>query len=138
MKRTTIALLAALMAAALPSTAFAYGAIAVGTTSSVAKDGFALGASTDFDSAKAAAADAMKQCKTGDSSAATKARCKVVESFNDQCFAVAFDRRANKSGLGWAVAPTRWGARSKAMGMCRETGGRGSFCSVGGSSCDRR
>jgi hypothetical protein len=138
MKRFTTAILAAMIAAALPSAAFAYGAIAVGIPPNVAKDGFAVGVSTNVSTAKGAAAEALKSCRTGEGSKAVATRrCKVVETFHKQCFAFAADTRANKSGIGWGVASNKFGARAKARGACRSSGGFGAACTMLGTECDR-
>ncbi len=137
MKQILSAILAlALSAAILPSAAFAYGAVATGLPSNVAKNGFAVGASTDFPSTKTAASEAMKQCKSGNSKISARSLCKVVKTFKGQCFAVAYDARSGKSGFGWSVTSSRWKARSEALATCRANGGKGNQCQVAGSDCD--
>src|SRR5690349_3850162 len=84
---------AALLAGILPwpDLAAADGALAVGEPADVAQEGYAYGFALDEPDADAARAGAMRDCRTPTQGIDPRAQalCKVVQTFKNQCFAVA-------------------------------------------------
>ena len=131
----------ALAAVCLTTSAFAFGALAVGEPADVAKDGLAMGWSADLGSQDAASAEALDWChKINDPpvSEETRALCKVVLTFTHQCFAVAFDKKPKTPGRGWAIAATKEEAAAAALEKCKSTAGAGreGFCEIALNDCD--
>jgi uncharacterized protein DUF4189 len=129
--------LAALAAPALlgrPS--WADGAVAVGSTGDVVKDGIAFGMVVN-EPKETAAETAIKRCRTFQARAAAE-RCKLVATFAGECFAVAYDPKPGTPGAGWGVAPNQFLANQKAIAMCEETAGsaRKGQCQVESGGCD--
>ena len=128
---------AALMSAA--DRAAAFGALAIGETGNIAKGGVAAGASRNYANKDAAEARALKECLSfPDAPAATRAKCRIVASFEKRCYAAALDPKAGTPGFGWAVRASRTIAESAAMDDCRDTAGkrRAKFCKVTMIACD--
>jgi hypothetical protein len=133
------ALLSAAALAALATVAaraWADGALAVGTTGDVVKDGIAFGMVVD-EPQETAAETAVKRCRTFKARAAAD-RCKLVATFAGECFAVAYDPQPGTPGAGWGVGPDQLAANRKAVAMCEETAGpaRKGFCRVETGGCD--
>jgi hypothetical protein len=116
--------------------AWADGAVAVGSTGDVVKDGIAFGMVVD-EPRETAAETAVKRCRTFKARAAAE-RCKVVATFSRECFAVAYDPKPGTPGAGWGIGPDQLTANSKAIAMCEETAGPGrkGFCQVESAGCD--
>lgn len=131
------AALSALVIAQAPS-ALASGALAVGQTGNVTKDGIAMGWATGSPNQKAAEDLAMKHCLNfKDAPDRTRALCQIVNSFENQCVAVALDPKAGTPGYGYAVRKTQDDSKSQAIKNCRATAGnRAQHCVVTVSSCD--
>jgi hypothetical protein len=112
------------------------GALAVGTTGDVVKDGIAFGTAIDVPKEVAAAA-ALARCRTFEARAAAS-HCEVVATFSRGCFAVAYDPKSGTPGAGWGVGPDQATAYSKAIAMCKATAGPGreGFCEVKSAGCD--
>lgn len=129
--------LAALFIAHAPS-ALASGAIAVGQTGNVAKDGLAIGWATgSVDRARAESVAKQKCLDFKDAPQRTRNRCRIVNTFDNQCLAIALDPKAGTPGYGYAVRPTLSEAKAEAISRCRETAGnRGRYCVDTDSSCD--
>ena len=130
---------AAALAAALTTVgarAWADGALAVGTTGDVVKDGIAFGMVVN-EPKETAAETAVKRCRTFKARAAAD-RCKLVATFAGECFAVAYDPQPGTPGAGWGVGPDQLAANLKAIAMCEETAGpaRKGFCQVESGGCD--
>jgi hypothetical protein len=125
---------AVLLGAAAP--AWADGAVAVGSTGDVVKDGIAFGMVVN--EPKATAADtAVARCRTFKARAAAE-RCKVVATFSGECFAVAYDPQPGTPGAGWGVGPDQASANRKAITMCEQSAGAGrkGQCQVKSAACD--
>lgn len=120
------------------SAAFAEGALAVGRTSNVAKDGIAIGWATGYASEKLAEDSAMNKCLNfKDAPQRTRKRCQIVNTFKDQCVAISLDPQAGTPGYGYAVRAKMPDAKAEAMSKCRETAGnRAKHCVDSDSSCD--
>lgn len=119
--------------------AFAAGAIAVGEPADVAKEGYSSGIAYGFKSATEAEDRALQECRTSeDATPQTRALCKLVNSFSNQCVVVALDPEAGTPGAGWAVAETLASARQNALQRCQETAGvaRRGECRVTAEGCD--
>jgi tetratricopeptide (TPR) repeat protein len=128
-----LAIVAALLAAALPpGAARAAGAIAVGQTDDLARDGYAFG--VDYNDLRdSAAADlAVASCRA--TQARARDKCAVVKTFHDECFAFAMDSKLAPRGAEWALALTREAAKAQALSQCRASAGRECFLSLNG--CD--
>jgi hypothetical protein len=132
---------AALLACALVATASgaeAASAVAIGDAGNAATHGLASGFAHDYGSRLEAESDALKQCHaTSNAPQPTRALCRVVAHFDNQCFAIAIDPADNTPGWGWAIAQTPSRAAELALVNCRKTAGaRADYCIVGGHQCD--
>lgn len=119
--------------------AVAFGAMAVGETGNITTGGVAVGSSRNYASKDAAEARALKECLAfPDAPAETRARCKIVASFEKRCYAVALDPKAGTPGFGWSVRASRSIAESAALDDCRDTAGksRAKFCKITVLECD--
>ena len=117
----------------------AFGAMAIGETGNIAKDGVAVGAARNYENKDAAEARALKECLAfPDAPATTRTKCKIVASFEKRCYAVALDPKAGTPGFGWAVRASRSIAESAAMDDCRDTAGKArvKFCKITLLECD--
>jgi pyruvate/2-oxoglutarate dehydrogenase complex dihydrolipoamide acyltransferase (E2) component len=116
--------------------AWAEGAIAVGSTGNVKRDGIAFGLASD-EPAGTAGEVAVKRCRTFEAKAAA-ARCQVVASFSGACFAIAYDPEPGTPGAGWGVGPDQLVANQKAVAMCEQAAGAGrkGYCQVERFGCD--
>jgi hypothetical protein len=129
--------LAVILAETGPITAA--GAVAVGMPADVAKQGVSMGVSTKAHTMDEAKAKAVSDCKTV-GSPQSKALCKVVATFSNQCAALAEDPKPGTPGFGWAIADTSQAAKDQAMANCRDTAGakRRDACESGNNDtkCD--
>lgn len=126
------------MAMHLPA-ATAEGALAFGTTGDLGKDGFAFGYANNWKTREKAMAEAMKHCYAQSIQAQqASALCKVVATYRQECFALAFDPEIGKPGVGWALAPDEETAKQRAIAVCEITAGRDrmQFCKVSSFYCD--
>jgi hypothetical protein len=130
------ALAAAAALAGVSPHSWADGALAVGTTGDVVKDGIAFGMVVNEPKEKAAET-AVKRCRTFHARAAAE-RCKLVATFSGECFAVAYDPKPGTPGAGWGIGPDQLAANLKAIAMCEQTAGpaRKGFCQVESGGCD--
>jgi hypothetical protein len=128
--------LAAAGLAGVGGRAGADGALAVGTTGDVVRDGIAFGMVID-EPKEQAAETAVTRCRTFQARAAAE-RCKLVATFAGECFAVAYDPKPGTPGAGWGIGPDQDAANVKAIAMCEETAGpaRKGFCQVESGGCD--
>ena len=96
-------------------TAQADGALAVGLPESGAQDGFSYGYAVGYD-ADEAEAQAMGSCRknSGDAERAVLRLCRVVETFQGRCVAVAMDPKDGTPGVGWAVDDDETAAQATA------------------------
>jgi hypothetical protein len=109
---------------ALPGIARAEGAIAIGQPQDIAADGVSSFIYADASTTESAKAEALDGCRTKTPASSTsKALCKVVATFRNQCAAEAYDPKDGTPGFGWAVADTSQEAKRLAMAKCRETAG---------------
>jgi len=128
------AIVALVIGAALqPGPSFADGALAVGQSDNVARDGFASGYrlnAPDMDTArKGAIAGCQKSVGASDKA---KKLCKVVATFRNQCLAIAIDPKDGTPGVGWSIAENQDMADKQAIEQCRSTAGaaRRQFCVI--------
>lgn len=130
------AILAVLPLPGAEGSAWADGALAVGSTGDVVRDGIAFGMVVDEPKATAAAT-ALKRCRTFKARAAAE-RCNVVATFSGECFAVAYDPKPGTPGAGWGIGRDQTTANGKAIAMCEETAGaeRQGYCRVESAGCD--
>ena len=139
--RTNLALVfvaLALPLAAICTPAAPHGALAVGSTSNVSKDGIAVGTAINHKTLDSAKAAAMEYCKTYKPAPKAATFCRLVGSFTTECYAVAFDPKAGTPGAGWAIAADIKVAEQRAIDACKATAGKGraQFCKVDESKCD--
>jgi hypothetical protein len=133
---TGAVMLAAVVAAMGP--AAAEGALAVGSSGNVAKDGIALGGAIDKPTKEAARQQALETCRKYQGAPKMAAICKIVATFTRECYATAFDPKAGTPGVGWAVASDKETAEERALAACQATAGasRREFCKGSQSFCD--
>ena len=93
----------ALIVAAWSQGAGAEGAMAIGVTGNITKDGYAIGININSSSEAEARDAAMKYCRSHGSDVA-RAKCEIFATFHDQCAAEAEDPQPGTPGAGWAVA----------------------------------
>jgi len=126
----------ALSVAAWCDGAAAEGAMALGVTGNITKDGYAIGINVNSGSETQARGAALDYCKSHGSDVA-RAKCEIFATFHDQCAAEAEDPQPGTPGAGWAIAADKAAAEKMAMTNCLATAGdRGSFCKVVTSVCD--
>lgn len=116
-------------------------ALAVGLPADVAQKGLAVGWAINHATRKAAEAEALRRCReVKEAPQAARDLCRIVESFDDRCLAVALDPEAGTTGVGWAVAASHKAAEAAAMEDCAEGAGqkRRSSCRITFARCDGR
>jgi len=126
------------LAAVASSPARADGALAVGSTSDVAKDGIAVGTSINYKTASEAEQAALRRCRDYKPAPKAAAQCRSVGTFRGECYAVSFDPKEGTPGAGWAIASTKAQAEERAIANCQITAGEGrrDFCRIEESKCD--
>ena len=133
---SSTAVCGALFVAGWSHGATAEGAMAIGVTGNITKDGYAIGINVNSSSQADAREAAMKYCRSHGSDVA-RAKCEMFATFRDQCAAEAEDPQPGTPGAGWAIAADKAVAEKMAMINCLATAGdRGSFCKVVTSVCD--
>ena len=126
----------AFLMAAWPQGVAAEGAMALGVTGNITKDGYAIGINVNSGGEAEARDAALKYCQSHGSDVA-RAKCEIFATFRDQCAAEAEDPQPGTPGAGWAVATDKAATEKMAMMNCLATAGdRGSFCKVVTSVCD--
>lgn len=117
--------------------AVAEGALAIGSTGNVSKDGIAYGGAYNHATRQDAIDAAIATCRKWKAPKAA-ARCELVTTFTRECYAVANDPKAGTPGTGWATANDKETAGQRALAACRATAGPGrrEFCVVDQSNCD--
>jgi hypothetical protein len=112
----------------------AAGAVAVGEPAEIAKDGVAIFTYVNASSAESAKKKALDGCKgLPNASATSKALCKIVATFENQCVAQSLDPQNGTPGFGWAMARNSSAAKEQALSNCRDTAGptRQGACVIG-------
>lgn len=119
------------------SPASADGALAVGTTENISRDGIAFGFGRNLGSEAEASKVALGECKEFKAKKAAQ-QCRVIGTFKNECFAVAFDPKDGTTGAGWAIAASKKVAELRAVESCKATAGaaRVNYCAVSESECD--
>lgn len=117
---------------------YAAGAIAVGQTTNIAKDGVAIGWATGSVNKERAESVAKQKCLDfKEAPQKTRDRCRIITTFENQCIAISLDPKAGTPGYGYAIRPTLAEAKSEALERCRSTAGdRARQCVDSDSSCD--
>src|SRR5262249_29364759 len=120
------------------------GALAVGSTADVAKDGIAIGSSINYKSSDEAEQAALQRCRDYKPAPKAAAQCRSVGTFRGECYAISFDPKAGTpgagaAGAGWAIASTQALAEQRALAHCQITAGDGrrDFCRIEESKCDK-
>ena len=141
-KAVTVVAACALMLCGGATAAYAFGALAVGETGDVAKDGIAMGTSWNYGSADEANNAALANCHKWKDKGAPKAAdlCRVIGTYHNECYAVSLDPKPGTPGAGWAIAGDKETAEQRALAHCKLTAGsdREKFCEVSESNCDSR
>lgn len=121
-----------------PNAASANGALALGSSGNLAKDGFAFGASVNQSTQQAASDQALATCRGYAGAPKMAAICKIIMTFSEQCYALVFDPKAGMPGTGWALGADVKAAVQKATSMCQSTAGasRRNFCELDQAACD--
>jgi hypothetical protein len=132
----TVALAAVALDGVAREQAWADGAVAVGSTGNVVRDGIAFGMAVDVPK-DAAVEIAVRRCRTFEAKAAAE-RCQVVATFSGECFAIAYDPKPGTPGAGWGVGLDQLAANQKAVAMCEQAAGpaRKGYCQVERFGCD--
>jgi len=107
--------LIAVMLALLHAPAQSAGALAVGSTSNVTKDGIAFGTAVNYLSSAAARDAALQKCLQYQRAPRAAARCRIVGTFRRECYAIAMDPQPGTPGAGWAIAIDKETARQRAL-----------------------
>ncbi len=139
MTRAALMVLTAIAALSASAPAGADGALAIGSTADVARDGFAIGTAVNFDTAEEATEAALERCRDYKPAPKAAALCQSVGSFKGECYAISFDPRPGApSAVGWAIASTKALAEDQALAKCKvmARASRGAFCKVEESKCD--
>src|SRR6516165_9764445 len=120
------------------SPAPADGAVALGITGDVAKDGYSIGFGVDYPTEEKAREGALNHCRKHGGSPQTVAKCEIIAVFRRQCGAEAQDPKPGTPGFGWAIASDQETANNVALSNCRASAGRGrvDFCKIVNSTCD--
>jgi hypothetical protein len=110
----------------------AMGALAIGSTGNVPVDGFAIGGTVNKSTRDEAIAAALKTCRAHPDVPKAAARCKIVRTFRQKCYAAAFDPKTGTPGVGWGLGRDRATAIKQAMKYCQASAGtdRAQFCQV--------
>jgi len=139
---TAVAAVCALLLCGGSMAAYGFGALAVGQTGSVAKDGIAMGTSWNYASADEASNAALTNCHKWKDKGAPKAAelCRVIATYHNECYAVSLDPKPGTPGAGWAIAADKETAQQRALAHCKLTAGsdRERFCEVSETNCDSR
>jgi hypothetical protein len=117
----------------------AAGALALGMTDNLARDGVGITGLPNQPDRETAVREALKSCKESADSPAAGAACKIVATFSGQCFAFSGAKRGKDLvSVGWGVAPSEKAATTKAIALCRKNAPKRyrSLCAPGFSSCD--
>lgn len=102
----------------------ATGAVAVGQPADIAKDGVAIYTHVGAKTAEIAKQKALAGCRDLQGASATsRALCKIVATFDNQCVAQALDPQDGTPGFGWAMAGNSKTASKEALANCRDTAG---------------
>ena len=119
-----------------PNSSNAEGALAIGSTGNVAKDGIAMGTIVNRPTREMASAKALEECQHYPAAKLASQRCKVITTFTRQCFATAYDPKKGTPGVGFAIGPDRASAEALALAVCQATAGsdRVQSCVVTGAS----
>jgi len=127
----------ATLAASVP--AGADGALAIGSTADIARDGFAVGTAINQNTPEEATEAALQSCRSFKNAPKAAATCQSVGTFKGQCYAISFDPRRGVPGIvGWAIAATKAQAEEQALAKCKAAAAsRGAFCKVEESRCDQ-
>lgn len=115
------------------------GALAIGTTGDIAKDGLAIGRSWNYKTKSQAEEMALKECRNfKDAPQRTRDRCRLISTFRNECVAAVIDPKAGTPGAGWAVAGNSEVAAQRAMAACKATAGKGreDYCEKDEVKCD--
>ncbi len=122
--------------ASLP--AAAEGALAVGSTSDVSKDGIAFGTAVNYKTPADARSSALDKCRGYKPAPKAAAQCRLVGNFRRECWAIAMDPKPGTPGAGWAIASTKETAQQRALDACKATAGasRVEYCVTDSADCD--
>ena len=90
----------------------------------ISKDGVAIFTYVRGENSSIAKEKALAGCKAlPNASSTSKALCKIVATFEDQCVAEALDPQDGTPGFGWAMARNSKQAKEQALSNRRDTAG---------------
>ena len=137
MRRAASRLLATtLVAVAWAGPTHADGVLAIGVTAPIIQGGLTFGYVRNFSPRTSAQAAAVDTCRRLANVPQAAENCRVVATFTDQCFAIAFVPQA-ATGLAWAVNSDRQEAERRAMNDCAAASGADrDKCRIVQSRCD--
>jgi hypothetical protein len=121
------------------SPGIADGAVALGVSHNVVKDGVAQGYSIRAKTPEDARRVALEYCGDATKSSKTAAGlCKVVTVFQDLCMALVLDPKPGTPGYGWGLGADKAAAEKAALAMCYDNAGadRRQYCKATASDCD--
>jgi hypothetical protein len=122
--RMMIGAVALALCLAVNDRCMAAGAVALGEPADISKDGVAIFTYVRAANSSIAKEKALAGCKAlPNSSNTSKALCKIVATFEDQCVAQALDPQDGTPGFGWAMARNSKQAKEQALSNCRDTAG---------------
>jgi Domain of unknown function (DUF4189) len=112
------------------------GALAIALPPDVVKTGFSYGSAYNYPSKEEAGKRALERCRDTKSDVRKKL-CKV-QTFENQCVAVAMDPADGTPGVGWSIMNDLRAAEADALAKCEATAGPGrrAACKVHNSGCD--
>lgn len=121
-RKALLGLIASAMFLTKIGPSMAAGAVAAGVPPDVAAHGISLFTQVNDNSVKEAQQKALAGCHTVGSTT-SKALCKIVATFSNQCAAEALDPQDGTPGYGWSVQDTSAAAKAQALVNCRATAG---------------
>ena len=141
LRRFSICGMALSILVAASDACMATGAVAVGQPADITKDGVAIFTHVGAKNAEIAKQKALAGCKDlRDASTTSRALCKIVATFDNQCVAEALDPQDGTPGFGWAMSGNSKTASKEALANCRDTAGpdRQDACTINDNSlvCD--
>ena len=113
------------------------GALAIALPPDVVKTGFSYGSAYNYPSKEEAGKRALERCRDTKSDVRKKL-CKVIQTFENQCVAVAMDPADGTPGVSWSIMNDLRAAEADALAKCEATDGAGrrAACKVHNSGCD--
>ena len=115
----------------------AAGALVVGVTGNP-NHGIAYGYAWNHQTEDEAREAATLRCREYQPAPEANKFCKLIGTFTDGCFALAFDPKSDSPGMGWAVGSDRASTERRAIEDCQAAAPalRREFCKIDRMKCD--